>query len=64
MVFHLYRLQHWLQIIGDMERCLRFRLDLVNCDALCNLDQSQPGRKVNVEHALNLVSKTRLTICG
>ncbi len=52
-------LQHGFEILGHVEGRLGLALDLVDGDAVGDLDQGQAVGKVDVEHALSAVSKDR-----
>lgn len=54
MVFQkqIDQLQHWLQILSDMERRLGLGLDLLNGDTVRNLSQRQTRGEVNIEDTL------------
>jgi hypothetical protein len=45
-------LQHWLQILSNVEWGLGLGLDLLNGDTLRNLNQRQTGGEVNIEDTL------------
>lgn len=45
-------LQHGLQVVGDLEGRLRLGLDLVDRDAVGDLDEGEPVREVDVKDTL------------
>lgn len=52
------RLKHRLEVVGNLERRLSLALDLVDGDAVGNLDQSQASSEVDVKDTLCTVSQT------
>lgn len=49
---HVDELQHGLEVIRYLEWCLRLRLDLVNRNAIRNLDKRQTVGEVDIKDTL------------
>lgn len=47
--FTICNLQHWFQVIGNLEGCLGLGLDFFNSHPVSDLDQGETIRKVNVK---------------
>lgn len=49
---HVNELQHRLEVIRHLERCLRLRLDLVHRNTIRNLDKGQTVGEVDIKDTL------------